>query len=157
MPGQQEQDGYARVVTVNVIGTGVTLRLPDPEELQAIERTRAGGEFELPRSHSYTEGPPPGPDEVYVVSQAFVEFADDDGVHRWGSYEHHGATLPTDRDATFELLQLAHDTARDLVEDLMSDMRIEGLSVSRWEFVSAPRRFELAPELEARLAPLRRG
>ena len=58
---------------------------------------------------------------------------------------------------TLEVLELAHDTTRDLVEDLMSDMRIEGLSVSRWEFVSAPRRFELAPELEARLVPLRRG
>jgi hypothetical protein len=36
-------------------------------------------------------------------------------------------------------------------------MRIARMSVSRWEFVSAPRRYELAPELEARLAPLRRG
>jgi hypothetical protein len=144
-------------VTVNVIGTGVTLRLPDQEELHAIERARAGGEFELPRSHSYTEGSLPGPDEVYVVSQAFVEFAGDDGVQRWESYEHHGATLPTDRDATLELLQLAEDTAHDLVEDLLSDMRIAHLDVSRWAFVSAPRRYEVAPELEARLAPRRRG
>jgi hypothetical protein len=144
-------------VAVNVIGTGVTLRLPDQEELQAIERARAGGQFELPRSHSYTEGPPPGPHDIYVVSQAFVEFADDEGVHRWESFEHHGATLPTDRDAALELVQLADDTAHDLVEDLMSDMRIARLGVSRWEFVSAPRRYELASDLEAQLAPLRRG
>ena len=144
-------------VTVNVISTGVSLRLPDREELDAIKRARAGGQFDLPRSHSYTEGPPAGPDEVYVVSQAFVEFADDEGVHRWESYEHHGETLRTNRDVTLELVRMADDTAHDLVEDLFSDMRIARMSVSRWELVSAPRRYELASELEARLAPLRRG
>jgi hypothetical protein len=56
-----------------------------------------------------------------------------------------------------ELLQLADVTAHDVVEGLSSDIRIAPLGVSRWEFVSAPRRYELAPELEAQLAPLRRG
>lgn len=45
----------------------------------------------------------------------------------------------------------------DLIADLLSDMRIAGLGVSRWALASAPRRIELTPDLEARLAPLRRG
>jgi hypothetical protein len=147
-------------VAVSVIGTGVMVRLADDQELRAIERARVTGEFELepPRSHMYTERPPAGNDEVYVVSQAFVEFADgDDGVQRWVSYEHHGETVSTSRDATLELVRLAEEAAQDLIEDLLSDMRIAGLGVGRWEFLSAPRRYELSPELEARLAPLRRG
>jgi hypothetical protein len=36
-------------------------------------------------------------------------------------------------------------------------MRIAGLKVSRWALMSAPRRIELDAELEASIAPLRRG
>jgi hypothetical protein len=60
------------------------------------------------------------------------------------------------RDATLELLRLVHETTEDLI-DLIADMRHAGLRVSRWEVLTAPRRVELAPELERRLAPLRRG
>jgi hypothetical protein len=146
-------------VALDIIGTGVAVRLASDEELRAIERARVTGEFALEpeRSHVFSDGPPATGDEVYVVSQAFVEFADGDGVQRWVSFEHHGDTLPTGRDATFELLRLAEDAAHDLIEDLLSDMRIAGLRVSRWEFVSAPRRYELVPDLQSRLAPLRRG
>ncbi|WP_170179244.1 hypothetical protein [Solirubrobacter pauli] len=35
-------------------------------------------------------------------------------------------------------------------------MGIAGLGVSRWQLMSAPRRIELSPDLEAALAPLRR-
>jgi hypothetical protein len=54
------------------------------------------------------------------------------------------------------LLALAAETEADGLIDLLGDMGIAGLRVSRWGLMSAPRRIELAPELEARLAPLRR-
>jgi hypothetical protein len=54
-------------------------------------------------------------------------------------------------------VELADEAAHDIVEDLLGDLRIDGRDVPRWELLSAPRRIELAPELQARLAPLRRG
>jgi len=54
-------------------------------------------------------------------------------------------------------VELARDPEDDLVSDLLADLRIAWHGVSRWEFVSAPRTYELDPELKARIAPLRRG
>jgi hypothetical protein len=144
------------------LGTGVLIRLATEDEVEAVERARGGRDFRLDpeRNYKYTEPPRPlAEDEVYVVSQAFVDLVDgDDDTERWVSYEHHGRQVTVVDDATLELLKLAEETAKeDLVEDLLSDMRIAGLGVSRWELMAAPRRIELAPELEARLAPLRRG
>lgn len=152
---------YSPGVGVRVLGTGVLIRLASDDEVQAVERARYGRDLELVPSRSYRGGGLYGPvakNEVLVVSQAFVEFADGANEERWGSYEHHGHRLSVVRDATLELLLLAEETGgEDLVEDLLSDMRIAELGVSRWELMSAPRRIELEPELEARLAPLRRG
>jgi hypothetical protein len=53
-------------------------------------------------------------------------------------------------------LALVDEMTEDLF-DLLADMRIAGLGVSRWGLTSAPRRIELAAELQARPAPLRRG
>jgi hypothetical protein len=58
-------------------------------------------------------------------------------------------------DATMALLAVVEETTEDLI-DLLADMRIAGLGVSRWGLTSAPRRIELAAELQARPAPLRR-
>lgn len=133
------------------------MRLPREDELRALEHARRGGEFELDRSHTYVHGDSPAADEVYVVAQAFVEYTEGTDVQRWVSYEHHGHKVSMRHDATLELLELADEAAGDLIADLLADMRIAGLGVSRWELVSAPRRIELASDLEARLAPLRRG
>jgi hypothetical protein len=135
------------------------VRLATDDEVQAVVQARRGRGFELdpPRSYTYTEQlRPPASDEVYVVSQAFVEFADDEDARRWAGSEHHGYSLSVRRDVTVELLALAGEAAEDLV-DLLPDMRIGGSGVTRWQLMSAPRRIELAPSLEARLAPLRRG
>src|SRR4051794_15036344 len=142
-----------------VLGTGVALRLPHEDEVRALDRARRGGEFELEGHHSYKYAglAPPSADEVDVVAQAFVHFTDGAADQRWGSYQHYGHVVPLRRDATLELLKLVDEVAGDLIEDLLSDMRIAGLGVSRWQFVSAPHRIELASDLEARLAPLRRG
>jgi hypothetical protein len=70
--------------------------------------------------------------------------------------EHHGSVVSLRGDATIELLALADATAEDFL-DLLADMRIAGLSVPRWEIMSAPRRIGLDDELRRRLAPLRRG
>ena len=64
--------------------------------------------------------------------------------------------MPLDRDATSELLEFADEVAQEGLIDLLGDMGIAGLDVSRWTLMSAPRRIELSPELESQLAPLRR-
>jgi hypothetical protein len=146
-------------VTAVVHGTGVALRLAADDEVRAVESARRGREFVLTPSRSLmftSPGGPLNPDEVLVVSQAFVEFASDDASERCHSYEHHGHTAPTNRDATMELLELAEETFEDLT-DIFADMRIAKLGVSRWDFMSAPRRIGLDPGLVDRLAPLRRG
>jgi hypothetical protein len=141
---------------VTVHGTGVLIRLATADEVDAAERARRGLGFELepPRSfRGVAPERPPGEGEAYVVGQAFVEFDE----QRWTSAEHHGWHVPVANDATMELLELAEEVARDGLIDLLGDMRIAGLGVSRRELMSAPRRIDLAPELNARLAPLKRG
>jgi len=146
-------------VPVAVTGTGVAVRLATHDEARAVESARRGREVELepPRSYMFTVPDRPlADDEVYVVAEAFVEFSEDGKADRWTSYEHHGHVVPLDRDATLELLRAVDEASGDLIE-LLSDMRIADMAVSRWQIMSAPRRIELEPELERRIAPLRRG
>jgi hypothetical protein len=146
-------------VPVSVTGAGVVVRLATDEETRSVESMRRGRDFILDPPRSSVCAVPAGPlgdDEVYVVSQAFVEFIHDGEALRWTAYEHHGNAVPVSRDATLELLRVVDETCGTLI-DLLADMRHAGLRVSRWEVLTAPRRVELAPELERRLAPLRRG
>jgi hypothetical protein len=151
--------GYSARVAFRVIATGVLIRSATGEEVLAVEAARHGREFHLdgPRNWSVDIEPaPPAADEALVVGQAFVDFEDDGTRHRWVAAEHHGHVVSLVRDATLDLLQLAKWAAEEGLIELLSDMGIAGLGVSRWALVSAPHRIELAPELEARLAPLRR-
>lgn len=135
------------------------MRLATEDEVRAVEEAQHGHEFALvpSRSHRFAEPQHPlADDEVLVVSQAFVEFSRGRSPERLADCEHHGHAVPTNRDATLELLRLVDETAEDLIE-ILSDLRIAGLGVSRWEIMSAPRRVELDPALAARLVPLRRG
>jgi hypothetical protein len=144
-------------MALGVRGTGVALRAATDEEAAAAAAARRGKDYELTPARSFemrAPEPPPGPDDVLVVAQAFAELSD--GSDRWTSIEHHGHAVPGDRDATLELLRLADDVADDLT-DLLAELRIHGLGITRWALFSAPRRIELAPDLAARLAPLRRG
>jgi len=147
-------------VAVEVLGTGVLIRLATEGEAAAAERAVRGRDFVLepPRSCTCTlPDYPIGSDEAYVVGQAFVEFVEGDAAQRWVSYEHHGHRVTLVEDATMALLAVADEVAEDIAGDLLGDMRIAALGVSRWELISAPRWIELAWELEARLRPLRRG
>jgi len=142
-----------------VTATGVLLRLATEDEVAAIEgERRRGAEFDLPgRSHSYAA---PlcdlQPGDAYVVAQSFVEFERDGSHERWDGMEYHGRSVPTDRDATLELLALVEEASEDLV-DLFADMRIARLPISRGDFEAAPSRMVVTAELDARLAPRRRG
>jgi hypothetical protein len=150
---------YSAGVAARILGTGVLIRLATVDEARAVERARRGFEFTLePERSSRFEASdrPPADTDVYAVSQVFVDFADDRGQQRWVGGEHHGWPLSTAEDATLDLLRLAEVTAEDGLIDMLGDMGIAGLGVSRWAFMSAPRTIELTPELEARLAPLRR-
>jgi hypothetical protein len=145
-------------VTVEVHGTGVAIRLATAHEAREVADARHGlGAFiDEPRSHMI-DGEPlaPGEEGVLVVAQAFAEFTAEGRAQRWTSMEHHGHEVPVERDATMELLRIARATDEDVI-DLLGDMGIAGLPVTRWALLSAPRRIELEPALERRLAPLRR-
>ena len=150
---------YSAAVAFRVLGAGVSIRLATEPEVRAIEQAGYGLDLRLApkRSYRFTQ-----PDralvqgEVYVVSECFVDFVDGEAEQRWVSAEHHGHRVSTRADATLDLLSLAADTEADGLIDLLGDMGIAGLGVTRWGLMSAPRRIELARELEARLAPLRR-
>src|SRR4051794_26412408 len=142
-----------------VIETGVHIRLASEAETHAVKQARRGHDFDLepPRSFQYIESDRLPDDEgVFVVSQTFAIFDDGTGLQRWVSYEHHGLQIGTHEDATMRLLALAEETAPEGLIDLLGDMGIAGLGISRWQLMSASHRVELAPDLKTVLAPLRR-
>ena len=146
-------------MTLAILRTGVVIREATAEETSAIARARAGGKFDLgsPRSYSLMFRPdPPSDDETYIVGQTFVEYSVAGETGRWVASEHHGAVVSLRDDETLALLALARDVAEDRI-DLLADLRIADVGVSRWQIMGAPFHIELDPELEKRLAPLRRG
>ena len=134
-------------MSVEVLRTGARIRAATPDEVGAIQAAR---------SYTIKLHAPVEESDVGVVSQAFVEFTDGGGTERWVAMEHHGESVPTDRDATLELLELARETLEDRI-DLLSDLRIGSLRVTRWQIFSAPCVIELDPGLQSQLAPLQRG
>ena len=148
-------------VGARVLGTGVVIRLATQAEVRAMQRARHGRPVELEPVGSYRYAEPDRPaasGEAYVVSQAFVELAQDDGTNqRWGGYQRFGERVSLVEDATLDLVKLAREAWDEDFGDLLAEMRIHELGTSRWELLSAPRRIEITPDLEARLAPLRRG
>jgi hypothetical protein len=146
-------------MSVEVLRTGARIRAATPDEVRAVAAARRGGKVGLEPTRNYTFHVPRSAlpeDALYVVSHAFVEFTDSCETERWVAMEHHGESVATQRDATLELLDLARETLEDRI-DLLSDLRIGGLRVTRWQIFSAPCVIELDPGLEAQLAPLRRG
>jgi hypothetical protein len=150
-----------RDVGARVLGTGVAIRLATKTEVRAMQRARHGRAFEPEPVGSYRYAEPDHPaasGEAYVVVQAFVEFARDEEVsQRWGGSQRFGERVSLVEDATLDLVRLAREAWDEDFGDLLGDMRIHELGISRWELLSAPRRIELAPDLEARLVPLRRA
>jgi hypothetical protein len=67
----------ASAVAVEIHATGVAIRAATDEERLAYRRTRAGVEFE-----GWLISGPAALDDIHVVGQAFVEFADL-RVSRW--------------------------------------------------------------------------
>jgi hypothetical protein len=126
-----------------------------------MQRARHGRAFapEPAGSYRFAESDPPAASgEAYVVVEAFVEVALADGTEqRWAGPQRFGERVPMGQDATLDLVRLAREAWDEDFGDLLGDMRMHELGVSRWELLSAPRRIELAPNLEQRLAPLRRG
>ncbi|WP_041731105.1 hypothetical protein [Conexibacter woesei] len=97
-------------MAVEIHSTGVLIRAATAAEVTAIERAgHFGGEFELDPPRSYRFSAPttsPGPDEIYVVSVAFVDFTYDGKRQRWTEAEHNGTYLTTTHDVTTEPLAL---------------------------------------------------
>jgi hypothetical protein len=134
-------------VNAQIIGTGVVIRPATDDEVLAYRRARADPSVELP--FSFREGPPPSGETIAVVARAFVEFNHDGADDRWDSGEMHGMTIPADRDPTSELVAIAYEASDGLI-DLLADMGIAGLKVSRLELECAPRRIDLQGDLAER-------
>jgi hypothetical protein len=101
---------YSAGVAARIHGAGVTIRLATEDEVAALARARLGGDLDFEPSRSFRgveRDYPTVEDGVYVVSQAFVEFSDDEGAQRWDSAEFHGLAVSPARDATLELLRLS--------------------------------------------------
>lgn len=150
---------YLAAVDSRVIATGVLIRLATEAEAHAARQAVRGREFALEPSRSFFFAGFDRPlveDEVFVVGQAIAEFDVGSGAQTWHSSEHHGHRASTRVDATMDLLCLAEEAIGDGLVDLLAGMGIAGLQISRWQLMSAPRRIDLAPDLQSTLAPLRR-
>jgi hypothetical protein len=131
---------------MEIEATGVAIRSATDDEVLAYRRARAGGEFEgWLVTGSLASG------DLHVVAHAFVEFRRDGAHERWEATARHGLTVPLDRDATSELLAAAREAREGLI-DLLGDMGIGGMHVTRWALLSAPHRIELDPALRERLS-----
>jgi hypothetical protein len=139
---------------VEVFATGVIVRRASEDEIRALRRMRLGRDFDLGPARSVRVVVPDGATDlsgVYVVGQAFADLVSDGTQDRWLAAEHHGHTLPTERDATTDLLRFANDVAQDGMPELHGDMGFEGLPVSRWDLMRAPHQIQLAADLESLL------
>jgi hypothetical protein len=126
-------------VQVEILGTGVAIRPATDAEVLLYRRARADEALEL--DFSFVYGPVATAGEIYVVARTFVEFRHEGRSDRWESGERHGMTIPTDRDPTADIVAIAAD-AEDMA-DLIGDMGIAGMKVSRLAWACAPRRIEL--------------
>lgn len=147
-------------MAIEIHDTGVLIRAATEDETAAIEwvRRRPNQDLRLGRPCSYLFSRPTyplGPDEIYVVGVAVADFTYDEERHRWDDWERHGISVKTTRDVTSELLELARETAEEGLHHMFVDMRMMRLGLSRWQFFSAPRRYELDPGLVRQLARMR--
>jgi len=119
-----------------LLGTGVELRLPS----------------RWPAEHEDPAAVDPKTRKVFIEVQAFAEL-DDDGRHvRVGGSVGHGSSVSPATDPTTELLRIAHDARDAHLGDLLGDLRIGGLDITRFAFHAAPFRIELGDSLRERLA-----
>lgn len=142
-----------------MIATGVLIRLATEAEVHAAKQAIRERQFDLepPRSFFFAGSEHPlAEDEVFVVGQAFTEFDVGSGAQTWHGSEHHGHRASMLVDATMDLLELAEEAVGDGLMDLLADMGIAGLEISRWQLMSAPCRIDLSLDLQSTLAPLRR-
>jgi hypothetical protein len=137
-------------VRVEIQATGIRIRAATDAELNAYRRSRLCDELDLPGSYRFLESPVAAEGQ-YVVAQSFVEFRRDGEAERWDGTEYHGRTVPADGAATSALLAVAREAREDLT-DLLGDMGIAGMHVTRWALLSAPHRIELDAALRERLS-----
>lgn len=83
---------------------------------------------------------------LFVSVTAFVEFDDDSGAQRWTGSPQGPFAVPLSADATSLLMDLAN-----VPDDLLADLGIAGYKVTRFDFLAASRRVELADSLRERL------
>jgi hypothetical protein len=85
---------------------------------------------------------------VFVRVTPFAEFDAGDGLERWEATPRGPFAVELDQSATSRLLDLVENS--DILE-LLADLGISGMAVSRLQFAAAPRRIDLDPALAGRL------
>ncbi len=94
---------------------------------------------------------------IFVGWQAFADLEDDGRRFEFGP--RFGAELPIhlDRDPTAELVEAAFYARKEEFGQLLGDLRIGEMGMTRWEFHAAPFRIALSDKLRERLAVAWRG
>ena len=134
---------------VRVIGTGVYIATyPDPERAIA-EAAASFGQHLSPETRSDIARWQAG-DLEFVRLTPFVEFDDGSGPTRWEGTPQGPRAVPLGEPATSTLL--GH--IEDLPDDLLADLRISDLKVSRFAYSAAPHRVDLS---EAPVGPSQRA
>jgi hypothetical protein len=134
--------------SIRVLATGVRVEEhPDPESwLQ--DAWRDLGVRATPEERSDLARWRAG-DVVFVRTTSFVEFDDGSGPKVWEDTPQGPTPVEVSSSATTALLVIVE--AQDQRLNLLADLGISDMRVSRFDFEAAARRIEIAPALRARL------
>jgi hypothetical protein len=86
---------------------------------------------------------------VFVRVTAFVEFDRGAGLERWEETPQGPFAVEARGSATSALLDLVE--GQSLLTNLLADLGISGMAVSRFQFAAAPRRIDVDPAIAGRL------
>jgi hypothetical protein len=131
---------------VRVTGTGVYIdTYPDPEHAIA-EAAAPFGRRRSPERRADLARWRAGELE-FVRLTPFVEFDDGSGPVRWEGTPQGPSPVPLGERATSTLL--SH--VESLPNDMLADLRIQNLKVTRFAYTAAPHRVDLEPDLADKL------
>ena len=93
---------------------------------------------------------------VFVGWHVFADLEDEGRSFRFGGSWGMERPIRLDEDPTSALLEIVAEERYHL-GDLLGDLRIGNMDVTRWEFYAAPFKVELSPGLQNRLVKAWRG
>ena len=133
---------------VRILATGVRLDEYPGHEGALVEQVGRFGKHLSPEQRSDLVRARAG-EIVFVRVTAFVEFDRGAGPERWEETPQGPYAVEVQGSATSALLHLAEN--QSLLTNLLADLGISGMAVSRFEFEAAPRRVDVDHGLADRL------